>query len=369
MKEGIPFNDLKLNYTSIKDEIDAVIRRVVESQRFIGGDEVAAFESEFAAFCGAETSVTCSNGTDALMLSLKALGIGPGDEVVVPAMTFVATAEAVCQVGATPVFADVEESRATLDVDNLARSLTPETRAVIVVQLYGQIADMEPIAEFCRERELYLVEDAAQAHGAEWNGKKVGSWGDFTAFSFFPGKNLGAFGDAGALIGKRTERVREASMLRDHGRRQKYLHERVGYNCRCDALQAAILRVKLRHLPEWTRKRRAAASRYLREIKPDGRLSLPAVPAGSLPVWHLFTVRSEKRDALSQYLTEQGISTGIHYPHALHQQPAFADAAANVELPISAHIAETTLSLPIFPEITDQQVERVVGAVNNWRGE
>ncbi|MFC1460936.1 DegT/DnrJ/EryC1/StrS family aminotransferase [Verrucomicrobiota bacterium] len=368
MKQKIPFNDLKLNYASIKDEIDTAIQSVVETQRFIGGDEITAFENEFAAFCGKQASVSCSNGTDALMLSLKTLGVGPGDEVVVPAMTFVATAEAVVQVGASPVFADVEEGRGTLDVDNLARFLTPATKAVIVVHLYGQIADMEPIAEFCRERKLYLVEDAAQAHGAEMNGKKVGSWGDFTAFSFFPGKNLGAFGDAGAIIGKQAEQVQQASMLKDHGRKQKYLHERVGYNCRCDALQAAILRVKLRYLPEWTRKRQAKAARYLKELKPDGRFALPLVPAGSSPVWHLFTLRTEKRDALKQYLEEQNISTGIHYPYALHQQPAFAKAGVNVELPISERIAGTTLSLPIFPEITDEQIEHVVEALNKWPG-
>lgn len=368
MQEPVPFNDLKLNYASCRNEIDAAVQRVIESQRFIGGDEVKAFESEFAAFCRVEESVSCSNGTDAIMLSLRALGIGHGDDVIVPGMTFIATAEAVVQVGANPVFADVEEARATLDVENLKRSLTPATKAVIVVHLYGQIADIEPIAEFCRENKLYLIEDAAQAHGAERNGKKVGSWGDFTAFSFFPGKNLGAFGDAGAMIGKHTDLVRKVAMLKDHGRQEKHKHELVGYNCRCDALQAAVLRVKLKHLPEWTKQRRAVANRYLREINAKDRLILPQVSSGSLPVWHLFTVRCQQRDQLKQYLSERGISTGIHYPIPLHQQPAFSEKDGKLSLPVSEKIAETTLSLPVFPEITDSQVEYVIESLNGWGG-
>lgn len=359
----IPFNDLKLNYASIKDEIDKAILDVLASQRFIGGPELAAFEKEFAAYCGVGESMACSSGTDALFLALKALGIGPGDDVIVPSMTFAATAEAICAAGARPVFADVEEGRATISVDTLAARVTPATRAVIAVHLYGQLAELDPIAEFCQSNKLKLVEDAAQAHGAELNGKRVGSWGDFTAFSFFPGKNLGAFGDAGGLIGRDPELLRLAKMLSDHGRKDKYLHHLKGYNCRCDALQAAILRVKLRHLPEWTERRRKIADTYLSSLQPNGRYRLPMVAKGSCPVWHLFTIRCEEREALQEHLKAEGISSGVHYPHPLHMQPAFAEDHDGSDLPVSTRIAAETLSLPIFPEMTKEQQDHVISAL------
>lgn len=363
---NVPFNDLKLQYADIRGEIDAALRQVVAEQQFIGGEEVEAFEREFAAYSDAPVCVACASGTDALMLALAALGVGPGDDVVVPAMTFVATAEAVAHVGARPVFADVEDDRGTLDAAALERSLTPATRAAIVVHLYGQIADMEPIAALCRRRGLWLIEDAAQAHGATWQGRPAGAWGECAAYSFFPGKNLGAYGDAGALVGRNSEALRRAALLRDHGRRQKYLHDLVGYNARCDALQAAILRVKLRHLPRWTERRRAIADHYRQALTETERVRLPRVPAGSAPVWHLFTLRSPQRDALRAHLERAGIATGIHYPHAVHQQPAFAARGRTPSLPVAERIAQTTLSLPLFPELREAQMAHVVETVNSW---
>jgi dTDP-4-amino-4,6-dideoxygalactose transaminase len=360
----IPIADPAAEYRELAGEIDAAVQRVLASGRYILGPEGEALEAEIAAYVGAPHAVAVASGTDALHLALRAAGIGPGDEVVVPAFTFIATAEAVSYTGARPVFADIDPASYCLDARTLEAQLTARTRAVIVVHLYGQCAPLDEISQVCVERDLVLVEDCAQALGADWDGRRAGSWGDFGCFSFYPTKNLAAAGDAGILTtreGRHAERLR---MLRHHGSRQAYLHDLVGYNSRLDELQAAILRVKLAHLERYHAARAALARRYAERLA-GARLELPRAHVRGRHVWHQYTVRSPRREALREALERAGIASGIYYPLPLHQQPAYAGGAAGVTLRASEEAARTVLSLPIYPQLGEAGVERVCAALRD----
>jgi dTDP-4-amino-4,6-dideoxygalactose transaminase len=355
----IPLLDLKAQYLSIKTEVDAAIERVIDRSAFVGGDEVRAFETEFAAFCDADAAVGVGNGTDALYLALRALGLGPGDEVLTVAHTFIATGEAISLTGARPVFVDIRNDTMLMDPDGIEAKITARTRAIIAVHLYGQPCDMDRIVEIAERHRLKVIEDAAQAHGARWRGRKVGSLANVACFSFFPGKNLGAYGDAGAVVSRDAELIRRVRMLANHGRLDKYVHQMEGVNSRLDGLQAAVLRVKLRHLDRWNDARRAHAREYLR-LFADAGVELPAVHPGAEPVWHLLVVRVSERDQLWKQLNERGIAAGIHYPIPLHQQPAYAHLGYHAgSLPVTEQVAARVLSVPLYAELSAEQVAAV----------
>ena len=362
----IPLVDLKAQYLSVKSEIDEAIQRVINSSRFILGEEVEAFEQEFAAFCGANHCVGVASGTASLHLALLACGIEPGDDVITTPFTFIATAEAISHAGAKPVFVDIDHRSYNIEPTKIEAAITERTKAIIPVHLYGQPADMDQITELARRYELKVVEDAAQAHGAEYKGRRVGTSGDVACFSFYPGKNLGAYGDGGAVVtndAKIAERVR---MLRDHGRRMKYEHLEIGYGERLDALQAAILRVKLRRLDEWNEQRRQKCEVY-RQLLKDLDLTLPTELDQVKSVYHLFVVRVAQRDELQEYLRSKRISVGIHYPIPLHLQPAFAHLGySKGDFPVAETATREVLSLPIYPELTQEQVELVATAVRGF---
>ncbi|HEV3408156.1 MAG TPA: DegT/DnrJ/EryC1/StrS family aminotransferase, partial [Gaiellaceae bacterium] len=320
----LPLVDVRRQYRSIKDEIDEAIAGVLESGQFILGEEVDRFEREFAGYCGVRECIGVASGTAAIELALEALGVGAGDEVVAPANTFIATVVPVLRLGARPVLVDCDARTATIDVDRAADAITGRTKAVIAVHLYGQPADMRALRALCDERGLALVEDACQAHGARWEGRRVGGLGRVAAFSFYPGKNLGAFGDGGAVTTDDEALAERVRLLRDLGQRRKYEHVVVGGNERLDTLQAAILRVKLRHLDRWNEERRSHAAAYARALADGGGVALPATASWAEHVWHLYVVRSHDRDALRDALVRDGIGAGMHYPTPLHLQPALA---------------------------------------------
>jgi dTDP-4-amino-4,6-dideoxygalactose transaminase len=350
---------LKSQYHSVKPEIDAAISRVLESTQFVLGDEVAAFEDEFAAYCHAQEGVALNSGTSALHLALLAAGIGPGDEVITVSFTFVATVAAVHYMGAKPVFVDIDPRTCTIDVRQIENAITERTKAILPVHLYGQPADMDPILEIARRHNLIVIEDAAQAHGAEYKGRRVGSLGDLGCFSFYPGKNLGAYGEGGMVVTNSPEYSRSIRMLRDWGQERKYHHRVKGYNYRMEGLQGAILRVKLRHLEEWTEMRRAHAARY-DDLLSDSEVQTPVALAHNRHVYHLYAVRVAGRDALQHELQRNGIQTGIHYPIPVHLQEAYADPSyRRGDLPCTEQAADEVLSLPMFAELTDQQIETV----------
>jgi len=362
--ERIPIADPAAEYRELAAEIDAAVQRVLASGRYILGPEGAALEGEIAAYVGAAQAVGVNSGTDALHLPLRAAGIGSGDEVVMPSFTFVATAEAVSYTGARPVFADIDAQSFCLDPRALERSLTPRTRAVIVVHLYGQCAAMAEIASLCQEKKLVLIEDCAQSLGADCDGRRAGSWGDFGCFSFYPTKNLAAAGDAGMITARDARHAERLRMLRHHGSRQAYLHEVLGYNSRLDELQAAILRVKLRHLDRYNAAR-AEVSRLYRELLQDLPLILPTESGRGKHVWHQFTVRSGKRDRLRAALEQAAIASMIYYPVPLHRQPLYAPDNARRAFPVTDEAARTVLSLPIFPHLGEERVQRVCAAVRS----
>lgn len=360
---SVPFFDIRAQHTSIRAEMESAIQRVLDSGRFVGGPEVESFEAELACFCGTQYAIGVGNGTDALQLALKACGVGAGDEVITAAMTFTATAEAIVNVGARPVFVDVDRTY-TLDVNQVADRIGPRTRAIIAVHLYGQPADAEPLMELASRHGLVVVEDAAQAHGARYRGRRAGSLGHIACFSFYVTKNLGALGDAGAIVTDNETWAHNLRQLRDHGRSGHYLHETIGVNSRLDSLQAALLRVKLRHLDDWNQARRAVARLYDALLAPSG-LVLPYVSPGREPVFHLYVVRSPDREALRSRLDEAGIGTGIHYPVPLHRQPAYRFLGyERGVLPLSEAWADQVLSLPMYAELSASQVEEVVGVLN-----
>jgi dTDP-4-amino-4,6-dideoxygalactose transaminase len=358
----IPLVDLRVQYDSIKPAIDRAIQSVIDATAFVGGPDVNAFEREFATFCEVPHAVGCANGTDALHVVLRALGVGPGDEVITVPNTFIATAEAISMAGATPVFVDVLEATALLDPSKLASAITPRTKCIMPVHLYGQPADVDAIARAAPS--IPIVEDSAQAHGARLRGKRAGSMGVAGTFSFYPGKNLGAYGDGGAMTFRDDALAKRCAMLRDHGRMDKYLHEVPGFNSRLDTIQAAILRVKLAHLEAWTAARRNVASWYLERLGGIPGLQLPHVPDGVEPVWHLFVINHDKREQLRAKMSDAGIGVGIHYPVPLHLQPAYKHLGyTEGRFPIAERLSATCLSLPIYAELSEADVDRVVRAL------
>jgi dTDP-4-amino-4,6-dideoxygalactose transaminase len=360
--ERIPISDPAAEYRELAAEIDDAVHRVLASGRYITGPEGAALEAEIAAYTGAAHAVGVNSGTDALHLPLRAAAIGSGDEVILPSFTFVATAEAVSYVGARPVFADIDERTFCIDPRALEKCLTPRTRAVIAVHLYGQCAAMAEIAAICEDRKLVLVEDCAQALGADHGGRRAGSWGDFGSFSFYPTKNLSAAGDAGMITAREAGHAERLRMLRHHGSRQTYLHEILGYNSRLDELQAAILRVKLRHLDRFNAARAQVSGVYRESLK-GLPLTLPADAGQGKHVWHQFTVRSGKRDALRAALDQAGIASMIYYPVPLHRQPLYAPDNAGRVFPVTDEAARTVLSLPIYPHLGEARAQRVCAAL------
>ena len=359
----IPILDLKAQYASIKDEVAVAIQGVLDSCQFTLGSEVLALEKEFAAYCSAKDAIGVNSGTSALHLALLAAGIGPGDEVITVPFTFVATAAAIHYAGATPVYVDINPNTFNMDPAKLEAAITPRTRAVIPVHLYGQPADMDLIVQIARGHGLIVIEDAAQAHGAEYRGRRVGSLGDMACFSFYPGKNLGAYGEAGMVTTDRSEYAKKIRMLRDWGAEQKYHHVLKGYNFRMEGMQGDVLRVKMRHIEKWTEARRAVARRYDQAFVGSG-VEIPQPSDVSRHVYHVYAIRSPARSKWQQELAIRGIQTGIYYPFPVHLQPAYADARWHRgDFPHSEKAAEEVLSLPIYPELNRAQQDEVVAAV------
>jgi dTDP-4-amino-4,6-dideoxygalactose transaminase len=359
----IPFVDLKSQYNSIKDEINTAVLNVLESTQFILGDEVLALEQEFSAYCGAEHGVALNTGTSALHLALLAAGIGPGDEVITVPFTFVATVSAIAYTGATSVFVDIDPVSYTMDVNQIEKAITAKTKAIMPVHLYGQPADIDPILEIANRHGLKVIEDAAQAHRSEYKGRRVGSIGDIGCFSFYPGKNLGAYGEGGMAVTNNPEYAQKMRMLRDWGQDGRYNHVMKGYNYRMDGIQGAILRVKLRYLDRWTDARRTHAAQYDALLADSGLKTPVAMPYGH-HVYHVYVLRVPQREALQQKLNEQGIQTGIHYPIPVHLQKAFADLGHHKgDFPESELVAAEVLSLPMYPELSEAQINVIATAV------
>jgi dTDP-4-amino-4,6-dideoxygalactose transaminase len=357
----VPFLDLSAHHAPLRSEIDAAIDEVIDCGAFAGGPYVAGFEESFAAYCDCEYAVGVGSGTDALWLSLLAFGVGPGDEVITVPNTFMATAEAITYCGAKPVFVDVDALTYTMDPAMLDDAITPRTKAVIPVHLFGQAADMDPIVEIARSRGLVVIEDAAQAHGAEYKGRCVGSLGDAGCFSFYPGKNLGAFGEAGAVVTGDAELQRKIGILRDHGQIHKYHHAMVGWNARMDGIQAAVLGVKLRHLEKGNELRRSHAARYDDALQGIEELVTPYVADYAHHVYHIYAIRIPRRDEIIALLAEMGIACGIHYPVPIHLQDAYRSLEYEIgEFPIAERAAHQFVSLPMFPELTSGQIEIVI---------
>ena len=359
----IPFLDLKAPHVELRDEINAAIARVVDSGWYILGPEVDAFEAEYAAWCQADHCIGLANGLDALHLALRAMDVGPGDEVIVPSNTYIATWLAVSQCGATPVPVEPDARTYNLDPALIEAAITPRTKVILPVHLYGQPADMDPILAMARKHGLRVLEDGAQAHGARYKGRRIGAHGDAVAWSFYPGKNLGALGDGGAVTTNDPVLADRIRVLRNYGSRVKYVNEVQGYNSRLDPLQAAMLRVKLAHLDAWNARRAQIAQTYLDGLC-DTDLVLPHVPDWAAPVWHLFVVRHPQRDALQQGLAEAGVGTLIHYPIPPHRQAAYVEAGfAAEDFPIASQLANEVLSLPMGPQLAFSQAQIVIRAI------
>lgn len=358
-----PFLDLGAAYRELKTEIDAAIHRVLDSGWYILGPEVDAFEADWAAWCGADHAVGLANGLDALILALRALDIGPGDEVIVPSNTYIASWLAVTAVGARPVPVEPHPATHNIDPARIAAAITPATRAILPVHLYGQPADLDTIIALARQHGLAVIEDAAQAHGARYKGRRIGAHGDVVCWSFYPGKNLGALGDGGAVTTNRADLADRIRVLRNYGSRVKYVNEVQGVNSRLDPIQAAVLRAKLPHLDAWTDRRRAIAATYAEGLRDTG-LILPNVPDWAEPAWHLYVVRSPDRDGLQKRLAEAGVGTLIHYPIPPHMQAAYADLGLAPEaLPLARDLAGEVLSLPMGPQLAMADAARVIDAV------
>jgi dTDP-4-amino-4,6-dideoxygalactose transaminase len=359
----IPFVDLKSQFEGIQSEVVSAVNDVLQSASFVGGEQVGRFEREFATYCGTKHAVGVANGTDALELALRALGIGQGDEVITTANTFIATAAAIARSGATPVFVDVDPVTYTINPNLIEHAVTRHTKAIIPVHLYGQPAEMRPIMALAADCGISVIEDAAQAHGAEYEGRRVGSIGHLACFSFYPGKNLGAYGDGGAVTTNDDRHAERIARLRNHGRITKYEHAEVGRNSRLDTLQAAVLLVKLRHLDDWNRQRQKVARWYERALARTP-YTLPKLGPNRTHVFHLFVILAEDRDAVARQLQDAGIASGIHYPLPLHLQPALAHLGCKKGmLPITEAAATQALSLPMFPELTYEQVFAVAAVM------
>lgn len=362
----IPILELQTQYQQLKPEIDEAVLRALASTHYIMGPETAAFEKEFAAWCGAKHGLGVGNGTDALHLALRAVGVGHGDEVICPAFTFVATAGAAALTGATPIFADIDPATFNLDPKSVEAAITPRTKAIVVVHLYGQAADMDAMLDVANRHGLALIEDCAQSTGAAWKGRKTGTMGHLGCFSFFPSKNLGGLGDGGMVLTNDDGLAEKVKMLRGHGSKVKYFHEMVGTNSRLDEIQAAALRVKLKYVDGWNARRQAIADAYTRGLAGTG-VQTPEVAEGATHVYHQFTVRTDSRDALLKHLNENGVGAVIYYPVCLHLQKAFEHRGlGRGSLPHSEKAQDEVLSLPMFPELTDAQIATILGAVKSF---
>ncbi len=369
MKKKIPkevkFLDIQAQNRALKKALLAAVGEVLDGSRFILGPEVGALEKDIAHLTHAKTAIGVNSGTDALLIALKALDLGRGDEVLVPDFSFMATASAVMLAGATPVMVDIDPETFMLDLDAAAKKLTRKTKAIIPVHLYGQAANMTSLMAFAKQAKLAVVEDAAQALGATWRGKAVGTFGDFGCFSFFPTKNLGGLGDGGMVLTQKAKLARRALRLRQHGANHKYIHEELGYNSRLDSLQAAALRVKLPYLPWWNERRQSMAAAYSAGL--NGLVDVPKIQTGATHVFHQYAILTAGRDRLQLFLKGRQINTAIHYPLPLHRQPAFSMlASAKKDYPVANAVAHNVLCLPIAPEIRDQQVRRVIAGIRQF---
>ena len=362
----IPFGDLRLQYRAIKVELDEAIQSVLNDGWFILGKNVSAFEEEFAAYCGTGFAVGVGNGTDALQLALMACGVGPGDEVITAPLSATFTALAISAVGAVPTFVDIDPNTYNMDPRKLEEAIGPRTKAIMPVHLYGQPADMDPILAVARKYNLFVIEDAAQAHGALYKGRRAGVLGDVGCFSFYPSKNLGAFGDGGMVVTNNPETAEKLRMLRHGGQKTRYDHQLLGRNSRLDELQAAILRVKLTHLEKWNERRRHIAALYT-ALLGDSKVEPPIEMPHARHIYHLYVIRCEDRDALQEHLTERGVGTAVHYPVPIHLQGAYRWLnLGRGSFPIAERYAEQVLSLPIYPELTDAKVRQVAAHIRDW---
>ncbi len=362
----VPLLDLKAQYTDIRTDIDNAVRSVMESTRFIGGPEVTGLEEEVARYSQCAHGIGCASGTDALLLALRALNIGPGDEVITTAYSFFASAGTIANVGGTPVFVDIDPRTYNLDPHRLEAAITARTKAVVAVHLYGQCCDLAAVKAICDKRKLFLIEDAAQAIGAEWEGKRAGSVGDFGAFSFFPSKNLGAAGDGGMIVTGNVELADKVRLLREHGARPKYHHSIVGTNSRLDALQAALLRVKLRHLDRWSEARARNAALY-DSLFEGSRVGRPYHDPRTRHIYNQYVIRVPKRDELRQFMADRGVGTEVYYPVPLHLQKCFSMLGHKVgDMPHSEAAARETLALPIYPELSEEQIRYVAANVRDF---
>lgn len=363
----VPFVDLKKQYNLVSREVNEKIQKVLENANFILGKEVEKFEQEFAAYCGVKYGIGVGSGTDALLLSLKALEIENGDEVITVPNTFTATIDAIARSGAIPIFIDINDETYCIDVSKIEDKITKKTKAIIPVHLYGHPAEMEVILDIARRYNLIVIEDACQAHGAEYKGEKVGSIGNIGCFSFYPAKNLGAYGDGGVAITNNEELAQKIKMLRNYGQRKKYFHEFVGFNSRLDELHAGILRIKLKSLDEWNGKRRENAEKYCEFLSEVMEISIPREKDFGKHVYHLYIIRCENRDALQDYLNSKGISTGLHYPLPAHLQRAYQYLGYKKgHFPITEKYAKKIISLPMFPELTEKQIEYVCNNIKEF---
>src|ERR1700752_1113855 len=364
MQIKVPFLDLWSQHLPLMSEFNQAIHEVIEASAFAGGRFVTAFEEDFAAYCNIPYAIGVGSGTEALWLSLLACGVGFGDEVITVPSTFMATAEAITHCGAGPVFVDVDESTYTMNPDALKHALTAKTKTIIPVHLFGQPADMDPILESGREHGLYVIEDACQAHGAEYKGRRVGTLGDTACFSFYPGKNLGAFGEAGAIVTRDAELQAKISVLRDHGQVRKYFHSVVGWNCRMDGIQGAVLRIKLRQLDANNQRRRNHAAHYDAGLRGIDGVVTPTHAADVNHVYHVYAIRVSNRDQVMESLADQGIATAVHYPVPVHLQEAYQSLGYGCgTFPVAERCAAEFLSLPMYPELTHSQVEEVIQEV------
>lgn len=365
-KKAIPCLDLRRQHQSIKEEIFAQFEKVYENTAFSGGPFVAAFEEEFAKFCGTKYAIAVNSGTSALHLAMIALGIGHGDEVILPANTFIATSWAPTYTGATPVFVDCDPKSWEIDASKIEEKINQKTKAIIGVHLYGQPFDVDALREICKKHRLFLIEDAAQAHGAKYKGTRVGGFGEMACFSFYPGKNLGACGEGGAITTNNEKVFTHLQALRNHGSTERYYHEEVGYNYRMGGLEGASLKVKLKYLEGWNNNRRLIAKKYLTEIK-NPKIKMQAQPEWTESIFHLFVVTTEQKDEFVKYLADNNINAAFHYPVPCHLQKAFVNLGYKVgDFPSAEHLASHCVSLPMFAEMTNEEVSRVIDCVNKF---
>jgi dTDP-4-amino-4,6-dideoxygalactose transaminase len=363
----IPFVDLRAQYATIQREVDEALHNVVANADFILGKDVELFEQEFARFCNADYAVGVDSGTSALELALRAYGLGEGVEVITVSHTFIATVAAISYTGARPVLVDIDQDTYNIDPARIEAAITSRTRAIVPVHLYGQACDLDPVLEIARKHKLIVIEDACQSHGARYKGNPVGALGDAGCFSFYPGKNLGAYGDGGIIVTNSREVSERLKLLRNYGQPEKYQHTIMGYNRRLDSLQAAVLRAKLRHLDQWNASRQRAAKRYDELLKDVASIRTPYAAEESSHVYHLYVIQHPERDRLLSYLRDQGVQAGLHYPTPVHLQPCYENLGMPVgSLPTTEEIASRVISLPMFAEITDEQIEHVCDSIKSF---